>query len=285
MSHPTVVRAYDIFMAARPEHCQGFNGADTDRQTLAGYPVFIIDDAHLCFYNTIDAKGGDIPGAEMPPIVIPFNRFWMEWPVRDPSDNTVAKMPMMAVARAAAFCEWDARNRKLHISVFLCALVSGESRVVFMVDGVFPVTEDWMCQPPVMRVNGSFGINMVEVEGDMSPPRFALGLLAAKNVSRVPGMLSRAQRRHPGQFVKTASDKHYTISIPGVDALKASLARGESAGRRLHIVRGHFADYSEGGGLFGKLDGRYYIAPHVRGDASRGTVTKDYRVIAAQEAV
>lgn len=48
--------------------------------------------------------------------------------------------------------------------------------------------------------------------------------------------------------------------------------------RALHICRGHFANYSQGRGLFGKYHGMYWIDQHVRGSASRGFALKDYRV-------
>lgn len=61
-------------------------------------------------------------------------------------------------------------------------------------------------------------------------------------------------------------------------------AKGESrlgTGQPLaeHWVRGHFADYSQGSGMFGNpaLKGRYWISPHLAGRAER-TVMKDYEI-------
>lgn len=46
----------------------------------------------------------------------------------------------------------------------------------------------------------------------------------------------------------------------------------------LHIVRGHFKDYRDGAGLFGRINGVFYWEPHVRGNPERGRQVKDYRI-------
>lgn len=51
--------------------------------------------------------------------------------------------------------------------------------------------------------------------------------------------------------------------------------------RALHICRGHFATYSPDKPLFGKHAGTFWVPAHVRGNADRGVVAKDYRVLPA----
>lgn len=48
--------------------------------------------------------------------------------------------------------------------------------------------------------------------------------------------------------------------------------------KALHICRGHFKDYTNGGGLFGKYTGLYWWEMHTRGDSKQGAVMKDYAV-------
>jgi hypothetical protein len=51
--------------------------------------------------------------------------------------------------------------------------------------------------------------------------------------------------------------------------------------KRLHTVRGHYASYGPKYGtglLFGRIEGRFYVPPHVRGDEDAGKIAKDYRV-------
>lgn len=58
----------------------------------------------------------------------------------------------------------------------------------------------------------------------------------------------------------------------------ASEGGAESTGikRALHIARGHFSDYREGRGLFGKHHGIYWWDPQLRGSVSEGYAPKDY---------
>lgn len=53
---------------------------------------------------------------------------------------------------------------------------------------------------------------------------------------------------------------------------------GGSLRRALHIARGHFKDYRDGGGLFGQHHGLYWWEMHVRGDADSGVIVKDYKI-------
>jgi len=48
--------------------------------------------------------------------------------------------------------------------------------------------------------------------------------------------------------------------------------------KRLHICRGHFKDYRNGRGLFGRYQGLFWWDMHVRGDKAAGKVEKDYAI-------
>ena len=45
-----------------------------------------------------------------------------------------------------------------------------------------------------------------------------------------------------------------------------------------HWVRGHYADYTNGKGLFGRLKVRIWIVEHTAGNPELGTVVSSYRV-------
>lgn len=51
--------------------------------------------------------------------------------------------------------------------------------------------------------------------------------------------------------------------------------------RRMHVVRGHHAEYGTNGRklLFGKYERKIWIPAHVRGNEERGIVVKDYEVV------
>lgn len=77
--------------------------------------------------------------------------------------------------------------------------------------------------------------------------------------------------------------RYYTLDIaPLRKAVGPEMAVGSgiSLARALHLCRGHFKDFSAEKPLFGKLTGRYWWSPQVRGKAEAGVVVKDYNVLA-----
>ena len=76
-----------------------------------------------------------------------------------------------------------------------------------------------------------------------------------------------------------------TLEIRPMKAVLRNADANPSTGlkQRLHICRGHFKDYRQGRGLFGKYRGMFWWEMHVRGDKVQGEVKKGYRVIAQGE--
>lgn len=268
------LRAYDVFMAGVQIPQAEIDAAKLAeyRDRFSGVPVFLADDAQSCYKETVDANGGRIDIRTLPPVTVPFQRFCVEWQNHsEPADLW---------ERVLCLCS-HYKNGLFQVLVFACGLPLGVP--VTILDAEFRI---WI--PP----DGTLGPIELFAARDGMPPEakettpsilgcalFTLGLLSAKNVQRVEGLPPRHIRRHPGNFVATVGHSHYTLDIPGAREFNRAVAgAGEAQRKRMHIVRGHFADYTEGGGLFGKLHGRYYIAPHVRGSAAIGTITKDYRV-------
>ena len=79
--------------------------------------------------------------------------------------------------------------------------------------------------------------------------------------------------------------RYYTLNIEPMKKVLREEGKVESHGLKhaLSVCRGHFANYTEGKGLFGKYHGQFWIPQHVRGSANQGVVTKDYAVNAPQE--
>jgi len=55
-------------------------------------------------------------------------------------------------------------------------------------------------------------------------------------------------------------------------------ATGANWRNALHICRGHFKNFSNGRGLFGKFKGRYWWGAQARGTDRAAQVHADYRV-------
>lgn len=284
------LRAYDVLMAATVS-AGGSAWLSKIKSEVQGLPIFLIDDAHLCFYHTIDAKGGGVLHTEQAPATIPFPRFWMEWRQLDQNNNPETYPEYIAFGRYGALCEYSSKASTLLVSLIGCFVATTGEKIAGMISGVIlPFDESGICQQHQLvvteetkKIVESYGQTLSGgmLDGAIGSILFALGLLSAKNVVRREENVPRAMRRHPGPYSSTIGDAHYVLDIPGASDLRRYLeGPGDNKQKRLHIVRGHFADYTEGGGLFGKLHGKYYIAPHVRGSSDRGTITKDYRVIA-----
>ncbi len=69
-----------------------------------------------------------------------------------------------------------------------------------------------------------------------------------------------------------------TLAIkPTSKKQKAQAAQG-LWNNRIHLARGHFKTYTGNNPLFGKITGRFWWQPHVRGQNRDGVVMKDYEL-------
>jgi hypothetical protein len=113
----------------------------------------------------------------------------------------------------------------------------------------------------------------------MDPFHFANSLMHAKNVSLEADPLPAAVTKRRAKEGKPA----ITFKVLQINPIRRQAAKEHSAGetgakRAMHIVRGHFKDYRESAGLFGKLKGLYWWDMHVAGDKANGQVIKDYTI-------
>jgi hypothetical protein len=113
----------------------------------------------------------------------------------------------------------------------------------------------------------------------LQPFLFATSLMHAKNVSLESNPLpEHVARRRTKEGKRAITFKVLQINPIRQQANKERDSNEQSAKRAMHIVRGHFKDYREGAGLFGKLKGLYWWDMHVAGDAANGQVVKDYAI-------
>jgi hypothetical protein len=111
----------------------------------------------------------------------------------------------------------------------------------------------------------------------------------SKNIELVeqipPAKLSRKAEKRYGQ----ALTRYCVIKVNPMRTLKRSTGEtdievGKSqSSRPMSIVRGHFKDFRDGKGLFGKYKDIYWWDQHVIGDSEIGVIEKDYKVIAPKE--
>lgn len=100
------------------------------------------------------------------------------------------------------------------------------------------------------------------------PIWYAFQLLNCKNVEVEKLLTSRQERRRRERLSSKAfvPDYRIVITVPGKKSYTVAGPRKQGeAYIDAHMVRGHFAEYTEERKLFGKYSGRYWIPAHVRG--------------------
>lgn len=112
------------------------------------------------------------------------------------------------------------------------------------------------------------------------PYCLALCFMNCKNVTTTEHMPAPKVQHKRLINHKPSLAKYYTLEIDPMKKVLKSEGRVDEVGlqRALHICRGHFKDYSNGKGLFGKYKGLYWWDDTVRGSAEAGQIVKDYSI-------
>jgi hypothetical protein len=119
------------------------------------------------------------------------------------------------------------------------------------------------------------------------PLLLTLSFLNCKNVPTVAHEPDRALNRVRRRAGHEPFLRYHTIDIEPMKRILRTEGQVETQGlkKALHIVRGHFATYTEERPLFGKVAGTFWVPVHVRGSAKEGVVVSDYRVHAPESGV
>ena len=122
---------------------------------------------------------------------------------------------------------------------------------------------------------------------------FAFSLLHCRNVKAVevdPRSQMTRQQIRDHERKKRPFVVYNVIEVKPFGSYRKGVKETEGEGRikRLHQVRGHFAEYGDEygkGKLFGRYSGRFYIPPHARGDFQNGVVASTYKIAKKTEEV
>lgn len=110
------------------------------------------------------------------------------------------------------------------------------------------------------------------------PTLLALSLCHCRNTTLVEHTVPDALVKKHQRRGHDAVSRYYTLEIEPMRRALKQAGSDHSLRRALHLCRGHFKDYREGPGLFGRLRGLWWWDMQVRGDAAWGQVGKDYAV-------
>jgi hypothetical protein len=136
---------------------------------------------------------------------------------------------------------------------------------------------------PWMQAYGDGGNDevMKSIMAWYNPTLLAISFLHCKNVQLVdnpidPKLVKRYRERHGGH----TPTPYKTLVIEPLKAVLRGEGRAHEHGlqKAMHICRGHFADYTQGRGLFGKYHGKFWIPAIVRGTKGKAAPAREIEV-------
>jgi hypothetical protein len=104
--------------------------------------------------------------------------------------------------------------------------------------------------------------------------------LGCKNIGTEKNMPDEALNKSRIKKGKQPLFTYHTLVIKPVGKKQESIPK-DLWHNRIHLARGHFKTYTEDNPMFGKITGRFWWQPHVRGQNKEGIVLKDYELKAA----
>jgi len=105
--------------------------------------------------------------------------------------------------------------------------------------------------------------------------------LNCNNVELRPVSQGKIRPHAPNKLVPMSVWHEIKItSVPKVRTTGRSIFKREKQEERLHWIRGHYADYRKGPGLFGnsKLRGLFWIPEYQKGDEALGQIIPEYAI-------
>lgn len=231
----------------------------------------------------------DVPYSKMFPCVRPpFNPLWSEY--------TFKRVDGIRVTMG--FYLWSKEIEKdKHILTWFCFNRTGSDYFQYgLMPRIYFNDQGEMVEQYSPEKKKSFLMSFVPVDdrplsdvppeaGDdemfrATPMLMALSFMSCKNVeTKILRDSPRALNEKRQRAGKPPIVRMYTLLVDGVKRLFHQHTGAESFTQNsLHLCRGHFKDFSHGGGLFGKYKGRYWWDHQMRGSKEVGVVAKDYKV-------
>lgn len=170
-------------------------------------------------------------------------------------------------------------------AVSLTLVIGGKHREPFIAANVVFMLDDEGLTP----IGKKFSITLMQepknhdhvaeiVQSMVALVCYAMSLMNCKNIT-LQDVVTSPSKHHP----KMNRKREIIFKVLMIDQMgKKQRKKSEGEGpklekfKRLHVCRGHMADYRKGNGLFGKYKGIFFVPAHVRGTPRDGIVVKDY---------
>jgi hypothetical protein len=277
-----------FLIAPRNEDAWARHAVNTRRLLSEGQPQVILIDNVADYYFASDQEHWDL-GRDFPNLAPPYRMAWFEHRIprtihsKECGDSDAGSLTnggrvgllVLAIDPADCACETgtsipgNARwvlGMEIFIKYGVRDAVEGPHGSMFMAidaEGKL-IDRPWMQGYNDPEVNDIARALMTWTH----PAMLATSFLHCKNVKVVdnpvdPKLAKRYRERHGG----LAPSPYKTLIIEPLKQILRAQGRSGEVGliKAMHICRGHFADYTEGPGLFGKYHGRYWIPSVVRG--------------------
>jgi len=235
---------------------------------------------------------------DFPNCVLPWPWLWMEWkpPLFSNSDGKIIDRSFMNGSELGVLAASKKIDNGWHLELH-CFMYSPVMKykshwcsVKFVLDrnGVIKIFKDNNGRCKFIHIAGRDLVNRVG-EKDLwgvtlsefiFPCLLAISFCHCKNIiidkKNIDEKLIRIRRKKNKIHIL----KYYTLNIePIKKILDESTSESQGLKNAIHICRGHFKDFRNSGGLFGKHKGLYWWDMQARGRDKKREVIKDYSVL------
>ncbi len=249
-------------------------------------PVLLIDNVAEYFYSGTDQEYWSLD-KDFPNLAPPFRSFWCEFKMvrtihSKQGDTDVSQWLPQGGRVGQLFYAIDPSEVKGEGIpencrwIYWCDMWVDYGRREAVADG--PHGAVWICVDaegraignPCMQSYGDDAAGEVikNIMAWYNPSLLAISFLHCKNVTMVDHAVDKPlakkwAARHGGM----RPTAYKTLVIEPLKAVlrKEGRAHEQGLAKALHICRGHFSDYTQGRGLFGKYHGKFWIPSTVRG--------------------
>lgn len=257
---------------------------DDALQSAAEAEVFIIDNiAESCIWSDSNTSPQRIVPHELPCLAAPFSKILFEY-IHPEERNLQVGVLLESVATADYptsdyYAMWGETPRWI---VSLNFFVSVKGIAIYQRGAMlYALRDDGKAVKEVLIIgvdrNSDEQFHMTNLA---KPVWMALAMCHMKNVSTI----DETEKHSPAdKWLRRMRQPKITYRILNIEPAKVVLRNECHANeigyeRAMHLVRGHFATYTEESPLFGRFVGTVWKPSHVRGDIKSGAVVKDYSV-------
>ena len=251
---------------------------------ILGAHVFFIDNVAEYFYEISDQEYWDLNN-DFPNIAPPLNTMWFEWKGTEliNSNGAIKSTQNFAKLKLAALVKAFTNKDNGWLLFFLPFASDNNSESVKIMNFIFmiEVSKNGQYIDDTFKV-ATTSSNSYEQENDRSgaegwlfPIAMALSFIHCRNVQIIP---KGKGVHHNGRDRNAPTFRYHVLQIEPMKKVLAEKAEKNNTDIKMavHICRGHFKDYRNGNGLFGKFKDVYWWDQQLRGDFSLGYVDKDY---------